>query len=71
MQKAPSGVVPLPAWLNRPVKKLYNTRSGGQYRPDDVALAFALSLRVHDSADTCAGWPGAWSIRSAWSTSQT
>lgn len=51
MQKAPSGVVSLPAWLNRPVKKLYNTRSGGQYRPDDVALAFALSLRVHDSAD--------------------
>lgn len=45
MQKAPSGVVTLPAWMNRPVKKLYNTRSGGQYRPDDVALAFALSLR--------------------------
>ena len=51
MQKAPSGVVTLPAWMNRPVKKLYNTRSGGQYRPDDVALAFALSLRLNDSAD--------------------
>lgn len=51
MQKAPSGVVTLPAWMNRPVKKLYNTRSGGQYQPDDVALAFALSLRMHDSAD--------------------
>lgn len=51
MQKAPSGVVTLPAWMSRPVKKLYITRSGGQYRPDDVALAFALSLRVHDTAD--------------------
>lgn len=51
MQKAPSGVVTLPAWMSRPVKKLYITRSGGQYRPDDVALAFALSLREHDSAD--------------------
>ncbi|MHB2048906.1 DUF7740 domain-containing protein [Pseudomonas sp. VEM90] len=51
MQKAPSGVVTLPAWMNRPVKKLYNTRSGGHYRPDDVAMAFALSLRFHDSAD--------------------
>ncbi|MBO2889523.1 hypothetical protein [Pseudomonas asiatica] len=51
MQKAPSGVVTLPGWLKSPVKKLYNTRSGGQYRPDDVALAFALSLRFHDSAD--------------------
>jgi hypothetical protein len=51
MQKAPSGVVTLPPWMNRPVKKLYNTRSGGRYRPDDVALAFALSLRIFDSAD--------------------
>ncbi|MCX5511255.1 hypothetical protein OH705_25670, partial [Pseudomonas sp. BJa3] len=51
MQKAPSGVVTLPAWMSRPVKKLYNTRSGGRYRADEVALAFALSLRVHDSAD--------------------
>lgn len=49
MQKTTSGVVTLPAWM-RSVKKLYNTRSGGQYRPDDVALAFALSLRLHDSA---------------------
>ncbi|EKT4494989.1 hypothetical protein QEM27_002719 [Pseudomonas putida] len=51
MQKVPSRVVTLPAWMNRPVKKLYNTRSGGRYQPDDVALAFALSLRMHDSAD--------------------
>lgn len=51
MQKAPSGVVTLPSWMNRPVKKLYITRSGGQYRPEEVALAFALSLRFHDSAD--------------------
>lgn len=36
--------------MNRPVKKLYNTHSG-QYRPDDVALSFALSLRALDSAD--------------------
>lgn len=40
----------LPAWMGS-VKKLYNTKSGGSYRPDDVALAFALSLRAHDSAD--------------------
>ena len=37
--------------LRKPVRKLYNTRSGGQYRPDEVAMAFALSLRFHDSAD--------------------
>lgn len=49
--KSTSGVVTLPAWMNRPVKKLYITRSGGQYRPDDVALAFALSLRLDDSTD--------------------
>ena len=39
------------ASIRKPVRKLYITRSGGRYRPDDVALAFALSLRVHDSAD--------------------
>lgn len=39
------------ASMRKPVRKLYITRSGGQYRPDDVALAFALSLRMHDSAD--------------------
>ena len=39
------------ASIRKPVRKLYITRSGGQYRPDDVAMAFALSLRVHDSAD--------------------
>ncbi|GHS80282.1 hypothetical protein PAGU2196_11160 [Pseudomonas sp. PAGU 2196] len=37
--------------LRKPVRKLYITRSGGQYRPEEVALAFALSLRFHDSAD--------------------
>jgi len=50
MEMAQSGVVTLPSWM-RSVKKLYNTRSGGQYQPDDVALAFALSLQFHDSAD--------------------
>jgi hypothetical protein len=50
MQKTASGVVTLPSWMTS-VRKLYNTRSGGQYQPDDVALAFALSLRIHDSAD--------------------
>lgn len=39
------------ASMRKPVRKLYITRSGGQYRPDEVALAFALSLREHDSAD--------------------
>ncbi|MBV1814479.1 hypothetical protein KTT58_17175 [Pseudomonas viridiflava] len=50
MDKTVSGVVTLPSWM-KSVKKLYNTRSGGQYRPDDVALAFAISLRLYDSAD--------------------
>lgn len=50
MEKTPSGVVSLPSWMTS-VKKLYNTRSGGQYRPEDVALVFALSLRTHNSAD--------------------
>lgn len=45
-----SGVVTLPHWM-KSVKKLYNTRSGGKYQPEDVALSFALSLRNHDSAD--------------------
>lgn len=39
------------ATARKPVRKLYITRSGGQYRPDDVAVAFALSLRFDDSAD--------------------
>ncbi len=39
------------ASMRKPVRKLYITRSGGRYQPDDVALAFALSLRMHDSAD--------------------
>lgn len=50
MDNTVSGVVTLPSWM-KSVKKLYNTRSGGQYRPDDVALAFAVSLRMYDSAD--------------------
>ncbi|KPW41463.1 hypothetical protein ALO87_200094 [Pseudomonas syringae pv. apii] len=50
MQKIASGVVTLPGWM-KSVRKLYNTRSGDQYRPDDVALAFAVSLRLYDSAD--------------------
>lgn len=43
--------IPFDASARKPVRKLYITRSGGQYRPDDVALAFALSLRFDDSAD--------------------
>ena len=43
---------PFNASVRKPVRKLYITRSGGQYRPDDVALAFALSLRFDDSADS-------------------
>ncbi len=50
MDRTVSGAVTLPSWM-KSVKKLYNTRSGGQYRPDDVALAFAVSLRLYDSAD--------------------
>jgi hypothetical protein len=50
MHKTASGVVALPSWMTS-VRKLYNTRSGGQYQPSDVALSFALSLRAHDSAD--------------------
>lgn len=42
---------PFDASMRKPVRKLYITRSGGQYRADEVALAFALSLREHDSAD--------------------
>lgn len=43
--------IPFDASARKPVRKLYITRSGGQYRPDDVALSFALSLRFDDSAD--------------------
>lgn len=39
------------ASMRKPVRKLYITRSGGRYQPDDVAVAFALSLRIYDSAD--------------------
>lgn len=43
--------IPFDASARKPVRKLYITRSGGQYRPDDVAVAFALSLRFYDSSD--------------------
>lgn len=50
MNVAASGVATLPSWMTS-VKKLYNTKSGGNYSPEDVALAFALSLRIHNDAD--------------------
>lgn len=34
-----------------PPKRLYITKSGGKYTPDDIALRFAISLRLYDSAD--------------------
>lgn len=33
------------------VKRSYITQSGGQWHPGDIALAFALVIREHDSAD--------------------
>lgn len=42
--------ITLPTWMQKP-KRTYITRSGGQYRPEEVALAFALSIRFHNSAD--------------------
>lgn len=50
MSRAASMSITLPAWMSRP-KKSYITRSGGQYTPDDLALRFALSLRIHGTAD--------------------
>ena len=44
-----SNIFTLPKWMTA-VKKLYITRSGGDLRPDDIALRFALSLDAHDSA---------------------
>lgn len=43
-------VITLPSWLNA-VKKVYNTKTGGDMKPHDVALAFALSIRLYGTAD--------------------
>lgn len=45
-----SGAITLPTWMSRKPKQ-YITRSGGQYTPDDIALRFALCLRIHGTAD--------------------
>lgn len=46
-----TAIITLPRWLSGPANK-YVTRSGGAYTPDDVALRFALALRIHDTADS-------------------
>lgn len=33
--------------MKPPVKKLYITRSGGKWHPEDIAAVFSLSLRIH------------------------
>jgi len=33
-------------------RRNYITRAGGQYGPDDVALRFALCLRIHGTAES-------------------
>ncbi|MNO13129.1 hypothetical protein D3C76_27550 [compost metagenome] len=43
-------VITLPAWM-KSVKKLYNTTTGGTMTPVDVALAFALTIRLHGTTD--------------------
>ena len=43
-------VITLPSWLNA-VKKVYNTKTGGDMTPVDVALAFALTIRLYGTAD--------------------
>lgn len=45
-----ANAITLPAYLSIKPRK-YITRSGGKYTPDDVALRFALSIRIHNSAD--------------------
>lgn len=45
-----SNIITLPKWMTS-VKKLYNTVTGGDYQPHDVALAFALTFRLHGTAD--------------------
>lgn len=49
MSRAPSGVVVIPGYLTK--KRVYVTSTGGTWHPGDVALAFALCIRAHDSAD--------------------
>ena len=44
-----SNIFTLPKWMTA-VKKLYITKSGGQLKPDDIALRMAISLDHHDSA---------------------
>lgn len=46
-----SAIIALPQWLSAP-RKTYITRSGGKYTPDDVALRFAIVLRLYDTADS-------------------
>lgn len=46
-----TAIITLPRWLSGSTNK-YVTRSGGAYTPDDVALRFALALRIHDTADS-------------------
>lgn len=49
-----TNVISLPAWLSRKkqvVKKHYITSTGGDMTPDHIALVFALSLRIHGTAD--------------------
>lgn len=49
MAGAPSNVITLPRYVAK--KRVYVTKTGGQWHPGDVALAFALCIRFHDSAD--------------------
>lgn len=46
-----TNVIPLPAYMGRR-NKIYVTRNGGQYKPDDIALRFALCLRIHGTAES-------------------
>jgi hypothetical protein len=46
-----TAIITLPRWMQPRPKKVYVTRSGGKYMPEDVALSMALVLRFHDSAD--------------------
>lgn len=43
-------IVTLPKWMNT-VKKVYVTSTGGDYNPRDVALALALTIRLHGTVD--------------------
>lgn len=46
-----TAIITLPSWMTAK-RKTYITRSGGKYTPDDVALRFALALRIYDSAES-------------------